>query len=298
MKFACFFRLLQDELIRELPANADIRMHDERTDKKLILIHTPADLFAPLIPLQKFYNDFLDGSPIHEITDRILNIYSSETLYPLYMPEDFQNRREFEAGLRLRPASLEMNRRFLPGLSYIIVYDMLFFITVRTVNDRGSHLGDSPVTEELLRAFAFNVDSAAAAAISNMQKTSPAMIDPLESFLKSVKTGHHDLQQRLKSSSGDQNREKLFVLTNKQHENGACTILYPGLASDLWKRFGEYYLLPSSVHELLVFPKKNTANPMKLRSLIRSVNESLCDSLLLLSDNLYAFEPENGLHIS
>ena len=45
-----------------------------------------------------------------------------------------------------------------------------------------------------------------------------------------------------------------IVLSNKQGAYGASVILYPGLVKSLVEELGDFYLLPSSIHEWLLLP--------------------------------------------
>ena len=51
--------------------------------------------------------------------------------------------------------------------------------------------------------------------------------------------------------------EKIFyILTNRERSHAAFYVLLPEMQEKLYERFGSYYVLPSSIHETLIVPKK------------------------------------------
>ena len=54
---------------------------------------------------------------------------------------------------------------------------------------------------------------------------------------------------------------------------------------------GDYYMLPSSVNEVIVIPDLSSEmNPAELRQLVMAVNESSVPKAEWLSENVYKFD--------
>ena len=86
--------------------------------------------------------------------------------------------------------------------------------------------------------------------------------------------------------------ETMYILTNKDQIGGATSILYPGIGNVIREKFkGAYYLIPSSIHELIIIP----ADGMEyedLNEIIGQVNgtqvpefEQLGDAALYVTEN-------------
>ncbi len=85
----------------------------------------------------------------------------------------------------------------------------------------------------------------------------------------------------------------LYVLSNTQALYGASAVLYPGVLKEIADKLGEdFYLLPSSVHEMLVMPKSHVREIGVLRSVIREINEYEMDPKDVLSDQVYLYSRE------
>lgn len=83
----------------------------------------------------------------------------------------------------------------------------------------------------------------------------------------------------------------VFILSNKDMFWGAAAIFYPGIQDRLRGMIGDFYVIPSSVHELLLLPVTADADPDNLAEMIWSANRSVVDEEEVLSDDLYLCDP-------
>ena len=87
----------------------------------------------------------------------------------------------------------------------------------------------------------------------------------------------------------------LYVLTNHDRYNGASAILYPGMTERIAQTVGgSYYILPSSVHELIVVPDDGNTDKKTLLSMVTEINLVEVTEEELLADAVYYFSPERG----
>ncbi len=89
----------------------------------------------------------------------------------------------------------------------------------------------------------------------------------------------------------------LWVLTNSQGVDGAAVLTCSKEMKDAYSRIGEeFFVLPSSRHEVILCPKSFGADPDELRSMVRSINSSdVVADIDRLSDSVYLF---NGKKLS
>ena len=173
---------------------------------------------------------------------------------------------------------------------------MLFFFTAALPGSRQSP-EVTIVTKEISSHFKMSDGSLLKAALAALKERSPAVISPLSAYLDRLSGELSGAGRHFPGPAGRSSGSSFFVLTNDSSRFGAAVILYPGMTEELFRRFGPFYLLPSSVHELLILPQEETLNQAELKRLIRSSNRDLGDSLLILSDELYAYDPGKGLRI-
>ena len=81
----------------------------------------------------------------------------------------------------------------------------------------------------------------------------------------------------------------MLVVTNRSGLYGAYALLDDGV---LRERGEKFYILPSSIHELIVIPIQNTESVSNLRELVKAVNSSNVPLEEWLSENVYVFDGE------
>ena len=84
----------------------------------------------------------------------------------------------------------------------------------------------------------------------------------------------------------------LYVLTNTSKNKGAAAMLYKNVLKDFASQFSvdEVIIIPSSVEEVLLIPKKSGINisERKCREMLLEVNETI-EAEIVLSNNIYVY---------
>ena len=85
----------------------------------------------------------------------------------------------------------------------------------------------------------------------------------------------------------------MYVLTNKKRYYGAACIVYPNVLEEIGDLLQEdYYIIPSSVHEILFLPASKCIDSEALNSIIEDVNRSQVEDEDWLSDHTYLYQRE------
>lgn len=91
---------------------------------------------------------------------------------------------------------------------------------------------------------------------------------------------------------------RLYILTNENGQFGADQIGNPEVLRAIEQGLGEpYYILPSSVHEVIIMAESSEFHPEALQAMVRSVNEDMVDIQEQLSNNVYRYSKEKGLQM-
>ena len=86
----------------------------------------------------------------------------------------------------------------------------------------------------------------------------------------------------------------LYVLTNQNGVYGAAAITRPEIMKGITEKFGPVYVLPSSVHEVLILPKAQAPDVESLRAMVHEINMTQVLPEERLSDNIYEI---SGSHL-
>ena len=85
-------------------------------------------------------------------------------------------------------------------------------------------------------------------------------------------------------------KPSMLVVSNYSGIYGAAGIyLNKELREAVYMRLGEYYILPSSVHETICVPK-DTGTYEELSNMVISINDSLVDHMDQLSDSIMSVD--------
>lgn len=144
------------------------------------------------------------------------------------------------------------------------------------------------VTNEMMERWNITEEELYEAALVNLQKEEFEIIG-LHQVLKDMTEEHIDVEQK------DEFHGWAYVFTNRSRIKGAAAML----RTDLLNRFAEahgsdLFILPSSVHEVILLPAKEDENTAELRRIVRETNEEIVNEEEWLSDEVYYFRRSTG----
>ena len=88
--------------------------------------------------------------------------------------------------------------------------------------------------------------------------------------------------------------DMLYVLSNEARLHGAAAILNKKIMDDITDKLGkDFFILPSSIHEVLIVPKNDRTDLKDLESMVRDVNASHVSPGERLSDHVYAYDAKS-----
>lgn len=86
----------------------------------------------------------------------------------------------------------------------------------------------------------------------------------------------------------------MYVASSTDRMNGAGVITYPEFMDEaVAKLGGDFFVLPSSVHEVILVPDNGTADYRALEDMVREVNETQVAPAERLSDNVYHYDSKD-----
>lgn len=86
----------------------------------------------------------------------------------------------------------------------------------------------------------------------------------------------------------------MYVLSNKNWIEGASCMLYPNLLRDFADRIGSsFYIIPSSIHELIIIPTENLADRKMIEEMLKECNDTQINQEEILSYSLFWYSREN-----
>ncbi len=129
--------------------------------------------------------------------------------------------------------------------------------------------------------------------------TKNQLVETVMQNLRQEKYTIRDLQEVIGEQFGlpmeEERKGELYLLTNDDQIYGAAGML----RTDLLEHFAEekgcdFYILPSSVHELLLIVDSSEITKEELEEMVRSVNQTCVSKEERLSDRVYYFRRGSG----
>lgn len=114
-------------------------------------------------------------------------------------------------------------------------------------------------------------------------------------FEETVTMPMSEMLSKLIGTSVIEDDLSMYVLTSKRHINGAVHILKENILrylSEEWE--SDIFVVPSSVHEVILFPVVDDVTEEEISSIIRSVNATEVKPEDVLSDHVYMYKRSIG----
>lgn len=238
---------------------------------------------APMIYLDSYYREYLDGRSLRGICDQILECCEDSDFEEHFDVDFFREPERVRPTVAYRLINYEKNRELLqeiPHLPFldlaVIFYSLLTDTPVghATVLIRNSHL----------ELWGKNTSWLYEAAKENTEKLLPKRLVSMEDMIYELSEGKQEPEYA---------GVPMYVLTNSRKSFGAACLLYDGVLGECFRRLEEsYYLIPSSVHEVILIPASAVGDSRELCALVQEMNRTQVRSTEVLSDTVYLYSEE------
>ena len=246
---------------------------------------------APAIYLEEFFEQYQKGMSIDRIVNEILEFYEKVKVEEDYDVSQLSLYENVKKKVAFKLVNTEKNQQMLKEVPHIPLLDLsiVFYILVdvdekgsATIQIRNEHIENWNVNvEQLYKDEKLNVKCLIPARLMCMQHV-------IEKLCDISKGEEKDL---LKAKFPPENKEFMYILTNSIHQFGAAVLAYPNILEMASRIIGEdFYLLPSSIHEVILIPKSKSPDLKDLNEMINEVNETQVQEEEVLSDHAYYYE--------
>lgn len=201
--------------------------------------------------------------------------------------------------LQFKLINAAANRERLQLLPHIRYMDLAIIFYVLVESDSEDYL-TLEVTRDLLGTWGVNINDIYKDAFRNMEKEAvpplPMNMVMRDLFQKEYEDGDIKLEEFLAELQHLKRKEdEMYVLTNQRSLHGACRLLDIDALQQLSDKLeSSMYLIPSSLHEILLFSTKSRMKLDEIEIMIREINQSDVEVQDRLSNSVYLFDRELG----
>ena len=257
--------------VKEVRKNNGILLHG-------LVILSETKNVVPTIYLEIFLAAYEDGVPFSKIIDKILDVYQEEMPKGNVSMEFFKEFDKVCDRICYRLIRRKGNEALLEEIPHVEFMDLAicFFYSYQ-----GGALGDGsiPIYNTHLEMWKVGTKELMTLAGVNTPRIYPADFRSMTDILKEM--------GQIQAIGGPVPESNLYILTNDKRAQGAACILYPGMLEKIAAaRKKSFYIIPSSVHEVLILRDTGMENVEEIKKTIREVNSRFVSKEEILSDNL------------
>lgn len=249
---------------------------------------------APTIYLEDYFDNYREYNwSIEQVADKIIEIYKKHCFKHNVDTDFFTNYGTAKQRIVYKLINFDRNKYWLKEIPHIRFKDLAITFYYLVNNDK---FGNATIliTNRHLKEWGVSTEDVYAVAEENTPKLLKARLQNMMQVLTGL-VGNNLLEDVEGSKSVTELFEAddydMYVLSNSTKLYGAAVILY----DDILKEFADkmqsnLYILPSSIHEVIIIPDKGTMTKKKLQEMVKEVNETQVPEQEVLSDTVYYFD--------
>ncbi len=283
---------------------------------------------TPTIYLKEYYDEYKAGRELDDISKEIFEVYLAglDRFYEKVNVRDFSSFENIKDKIFCKLVNAEKNRLLLKDIPHDIFCDLakVYYILINEDEDgwataliHNNHLQSWDVDEEEMKSIAFE----------NTIREQPLSIRTMESVIVELVMNdiHSGMQLEKNDCSDDdivteetvydgelyQNTKRIvreeiedlkpegyvgmYVVSNSCRNYGAISITYPGALEKIAQKLNsDYYIIPSSIHEVIVVPVVCNWSKGQMDAMVEDVNAQELDPIEILSDHVYIYNRYTG----
>ncbi len=298
--------------IVEVKKNNGLRLHGLS-----IFLQDSPNKVSPTIYLDEYYSRYMSGISLSETMQDIIRTYEAHTVKDDISMEFFLDYEKVRDRVVYKLINYEMNKELLQEIPYIPFLDLAVIFYYYMENEvfgtasiliYHTHMKKWDISMERLTADAeYNTPRVLGYRLANME-------DIVRELLRKELEKKFSKKNRCRQGDGEkeiptdevmdklmecylegQDESPMYVLTNRNSQNGAACIRYPNVLKECADRLGsDLYILPSSIHEVILIKDYGIDDADVLRNMVKDVNRTQLAPEEVLSDQVYYYSRKRG----
>ena len=237
---------------------------------------------VPVVYLEHFWEEYERGVTFGEVVERLLDVCGKELPLTRMDMDFFKGFGKVRDRVCCRLVGRAGNEELLKDIPHVEFLDLAvcFFYSYRT-----EKIGEASILIHNSHMEMWQCGTAELMKLAqrNTQVLYPWKCVTMEEIMREI---YADGQER--PVVGE---VPMRVLTNRQKVNGAACLIYPGVLELLAERYeADLYILPSSVHEVILLEDSGQESPEELKNMVIQVNRTQVAAEEVLSDSLYSYD--------
>ncbi len=284
-------------------------LKNNRVTYDALLIMKKGENMAPTVCLNEYYAEYSRGREMADIVLEIIvwsEAHKNDIIVDIDKISDYTYMKE---KIYVKVINAKMNEELLERLPHLYFCD-LAIIAYWIIEEDGQRKGCANVTNAQMKLWNVNKQEMFDSAIYNTKEKYPPKLSHMSDVMKELlisKLNFADyrvgddihMDKALARAIEEIERmteQKLYVLTNSRNRDGAVYMVMDDVLSKIANQLdSDFFIMPSSVHEVLILPKEDDVDHEQLKEMVVSVNEIHVQPEEVLSDVVYFYERNTGV---
>lgn len=286
-----FAEKVQERLLQRLGAGYEIIVRKFQKNNGVylwgVMIIAGDRNVSPTIYLEPFWKAYEKGIPMYLLIDKLIQIYKQDVPAENVDMSFFQFFEKVKDRICYKLIHAGSNEELLKKVPHMRYLDLAICFYYAYENQA---LGDGSILirNTHMDEWKTSVEELFRLAETNTRRLFLPECEPMETVLK--KLLHGPEKDILEESTDFFPQIPMMVLGNHKRTQGAACMIYPLLLEQLAEQMqANLYILPSSIHEVILLPDIPGVIPARLKEMIAEVNATQVEPEEKLSDSLYYY---------
>ena len=250
----------------------------------LVIMEKGKDI-APTIYLDSFYELYTNGENIKNIIRQIEVIYEQNKNNVTFDVNILKHFDTIKDKIVYKVVNYRSNEKLLEQVPHKRILDLAVVFYCLLDNEYGRS-ATALIYNNNLKNWNVTIDDVYKAALKNTPDLLHSKISSMAALFEKCGVNVDGEEVDLK----DYVPSDMYVLTNESKLNGAACILYENVLYDFAQKLGaDLYILPSSVHEVILLPKLSMFEKDELVNMVKEVNTEGVAADEVLSYHVYEY---------
>lgn len=293
MNFDEFIEQIIIYIKNKMAEEVDIAVHEVIKNNGYILtglcIRPKNVMICPTIYLDYYYESYKTGESIEKIGNRIIECYIENTIEDIDV-DFFVDYSKVSKKLLCKVINYDKNRELLKDIPYEKIYDLAIVVYCEV---KEKTIGKATILIKNEHLYKWNVtrDEVISVAKDNTRQNMSIEVKSMAQVLQGIDEVPSDTLTAL-------GNVPMYVVSSNDFLYGAVYMCFQENLNSLYDRLGEeYYIIPSSIHELIIIGASKCGGLYELGQMIQEVNSTQLHISEVLSDHAYLFSKEQQVLI-
>lgn len=243
------------------------------------------------LDVTSLYSEYEDDASYDSILSKSADIaVSALDNRPKFNIDEFMVYAKMKDKLAIQVVSVERNAALLKTVPHKNIEDMAVVYRF-IIDDIGEGTGTILITNQMLEHYGITAEQLHVDAVENAPKNRPIVIKGMSEVLtemmgieKAEMLGFYPIEPE---------DERIFVASVPDNVHGAGVLAYPDFMDQAAEKAGgDFYILPSSIHEILIISDNGRGGLKDLENMVKEVNATSVDPCNKLTDSVYHYDSQ------